>query len=459
MLHRQDIAPDTILAVMKIHATWLVTAFLLFIFSFPFNGGSQYNLPLFTLLLLFFVFAVPLLTRKTPDPILAGLRRHYPMLLWLLGAFALSSLVSLTLVLVDENITRFQKFAAIWRHIMYLLFTLYAFTLARLCTLYRVSHARIFLYLCHGVLVLTILLLLTYHFAGIPDEYVWFHHTPFGHHIRDTSNIAEIAAVAATVFLLYLVELRSRSAVITTLLLVSSWTFVAWSGGRAGITAIIITAIGIVALARIYSHVPWRNILLAGLLVLLSFTLSAALSTFSWNGLQRTTATIEKTTEQIESVESQEALTEVGNRFSSGRVHIWITSIESLKESPWFGLGPNGYLLVPDQLKADNPHNLVIQFYVEWGIIGGSLLLILLCYLLHYVVMRTPETFRTRDISGIACIAAITTLTLNGLLTGTYFMLQPLFLLVTAFAGFPLLKHKEFPQTTDALFSGQKKGA
>jgi O-antigen ligase len=67
------------------------------------------------------------------------------------------------------------------------------------------------------------------------------------------------------------------------------------------------------------------------------------------------------------------------NSFSSGRVELWIISLREILAQPFFGLGPEGYLLSGccDRTVAQ-PHNFVLQILMEFGAIGFLLLLALL---------------------------------------------------------------------------------
>ena len=80
--------------------------------------------------------------------------------------------------------------------------------------------------------------------------------------------------------------------------------------------------------------------------------------------------------------------------YTLGRTNLWKYGYIIFLESPYFGKGPGGFtmtahndffaqksygdLLIKDNLVHNHPHNFIIQFLVEWGIIGTLLIFILL---------------------------------------------------------------------------------
>ncbi|NRB42703.1 MAG: O-antigen ligase family protein, partial [Pseudomonadales bacterium] len=126
------------------------------------------------------------------------------------------------------------------------------------------------------------------------------------------------------------------------------------------------------------------------------------------------------------------------NRFSTGRTNIWKAALSAADESPWLGLGPNGYLFIDDRPYGIQPHNLIVQFYVEWGVVGGGMFILLLLFsvyfggriLLYKSMGEIPVVYH-------AAALIILVLSLLGLLDGTYFHSQPVFYLTIAFAIFP----------------------
>jgi O-antigen ligase len=63
-------------------------------------------------------------------------------------------------------------------------------------------------------------------------------------------------------------------------------------------------------------------------------------------------------------------------RYSSGRVEIWTQTAAALLERPWFGHGQGQFRYqVPAALGVYNhPHNSVLQFAYDWGLLGAGAL-------------------------------------------------------------------------------------
>ena len=102
--------------------------------------------------------------------------------------------------------------------------------------------------------------------------------------------------------------------------------------------------------------------------------LSQQVSLFEWNGFHRHLTPIEKpiTTTELSNI----------NQISTGRSEMWALSLQAMSASPWFGLGPYGYFFIENRSYGDQPHNFLIQFLVEWGVIGTLLLLFALILVL-----------------------------------------------------------------------------
>ena len=68
------------------------------------------------------------------------------------------------------------------------------------------------------------------------------------------------------------------------------------------------------------------------------------------------------------------------DQYSSGRLTLWQDALALIASRPWFGLGPDGYLLEtsPRWAGTVQPHSFLIQAVVSWGFVGGALAVALL---------------------------------------------------------------------------------
>ena len=72
------------------------------------------------------------------------------------------------------------------------------------------------------------------------------------------------------------------------------------------------------------------------------------------------------------------------------RIEVWVASLNLLKENVFFGQGPNILILLQanglleignwskNNMMVSHPHNFLIQFLIEWGLIGTLLILFLM---------------------------------------------------------------------------------
>ena len=100
-----------------------------------------------------------------------------------------------------------------------------------------------------------------------------------------------------------------------------------------------------------------------------------------------------------------------------------------------FGLGPQGYLLMPNHIFGVHPHNIIVQFVVEWGVSGTVLFLFLLIKGFWVGLKRNVlETGKSINKYKLVAGAVITTLSIHALFDGTYYHPQPSIYLAIAFA-------------------------
>ncbi len=261
----------------------------------------------------------------------------------------------------------------------------------------------------------------------------WFHDPPFNAHIRHTGY--QVAAGIGALAVFFASEGRvplGRAAL--WLALVVLCTFVIWMGGRGAVFSVL-AAMGLLTLALWILGAKIRGLWLAfASSVALGLLLSEWLTVFDWNGVVDYLAT--RTSQALESQDL--------NEFGSGRIEIWRTSWESVREHLLFGLGPNGYWYMPNRIYGVQPHSFLVQFLVEWGVIGAVLFVGLLIYgfsfgFLEHVVRARGEL----DVVALSAGTIIVALTVHGLVDGTYYHPQPSLYLALGFAVWTLPRRSE----------------
>lgn len=118
---------------------------------------------------------------------------------------------------------------------------------------------------------------------------------------------------------------------------------------------------------------------------------------------------------------------------SSGRMSLWLKTLETLQEprSALFGAGGNGFVrlhLMFDQIF--HPHNIVLQILSDWGV-GG--LLLLLWLVRQGMPMQSALKSAKTGTTGLG-VALMVFLLVTGLLDGGLYHLQYLFFAAIAFA-------------------------
>ena len=68
------------------------------------------------------------------------------------------------------------------------------------------------------------------------------------------------------------------------------------------------------------------------------------------------------------------AVTELWRTDSSGRMDLWKLALEAIRQYPLLGMGPMHYASLPNPM-ASHPHNLMLQFASEWGVLAAALLM------------------------------------------------------------------------------------
>ena len=123
------------------------------------------------------------------------------------------------------------------------------------------------------------------------------------------------------------------------------------------------------------------------------------------------------------------------------RIEQWKYGFEIFKENLFFGLGSNGFAIsalnekhqtgYPIFAFYSHPHNLIIQFLVEWGSVGTFLLLSLLGGLFYSSIKSlVVEKKKIILIPGLSIIA----LSIHGLVDGSYYHPITSFYLVLSFS-------------------------
>lgn len=100
----------------------------------------------------------------------------------------------------------------------------------------------------------------------------------------------------------------------------------------------------------------------------------------------------------------------------SSREVLWRLSWEAIASSPWLGIGPMQFAALDSHIGA-HPHNWVLQFGAEWGLVGLAVLL--------FGVLRFSRSVRRasdRDMGFVAVTSAVAVTLALGLVDGNLVM-------------------------------------
>ena len=111
------------------------------------------------------------------------------------------------------------------------------------------------------------------------------------------------------------------------------------------------------------------------------------------------------------------------------RIEVWVASLNLLKENVFFGQGPNILILLQanglleignwskNNMMVSHPHNFLIQFLIEWGLIGTLLILFLMTKnMLKGIIILIKKQNKYLIIP----VLNVAGLTAHGMVDGTY---------------------------------------
>ncbi|WP_272993498.1 MULTISPECIES: O-antigen ligase family protein [Spongiibacter] len=341
-------------------------------------------------------------------PLLQDIRQR-PFVVALVLLWAVSITVSLwqsPLQLRHLTIAQF-RYAETLAHVAFFA-VLYSFFRA-----YSLPYRLLFTTVLVGYALIVVHAFMTWHFSpdpGIHSHRMWFSHFPFAGHARHAGYNMMVACIAGvTLWMTSTEKMPSLAANALGLFLVGACLI--WLGGRGSMLSVVLAVLVIGYVTRKQLRLSaWRVWLLMGIvtLALLAAELAAQ---FRFNGLYNSF---------VRSLAADDL-----NRLSSSRLAIWADALSKLEGHWLMGFGSQAYLFLPDKLarKTSMPHNMIVQFLVEWGIVGT---LLFLTILVRYLRAGFSELLRVYEgmVSKwylLGSAAVVLALMLHGLTDGTFY--------------------------------------
>ena len=202
-----------------------------------------------------------------------------------------------------------------------------------------------------------------------------------------------------------------------------SLAFIVWTGSRGGLFALIGLAAAAVLFLPGWRRVValWRNLIV--------ISLPAAALALIWIppnenwGLASILARMQRVQEGTKA-------------FTSSRTELWLDAIQLIGQNPWTGYGQAQFrFLAPSALQYyAQPHNFILQFAVDWGLIGLCLASIPMITGFWHGRKASLGGDPTRS---VALIGAVT-LVAYGMIDGTLYHIYPLgvFVMLLTIAAF-----------------------
>ncbi|MCL1048191.1 O-antigen ligase family protein [Shewanella abyssi] len=302
------------------------------------------------------------------------------------------------------------------------------FTYVLLCFFINTSNriANTFSVVPITVIIIIICILLVYVSFDSPQINFTITTIPFATNIRHLGYIATIGSIVASIKLLLLSN-RTKYKLnlhmgLWSLLLALNIAFLFWLGGRASIVSYFFSLLTLTVILKFKHQLSLKTLLYLFFLICLGIALSTVFSIYPWNGILRV----------------QESLQNVSdiNDLSSNRLQMWQNSITYGLEKMWLGHGPDAYRFMPTKTAGVQPHNIFLQVFLEAGVLGLMVfLVILLSTLFRAISLIWISTDMNQDESIYMAFAILVSLTIYGTLSGAYYHAQPLYFLMISFAA------------------------
>ncbi len=171
--------------------------------------------------------------------------------------------------------------------------------------------------------------------------------------------------------------------------LTGSWTLLFWTGSRGAVVAV---AGSLVALWVLRVAPGWGRALVG---VGLTSAIGAWLSTFL-RAEQHSLGLGHVVGTTLEHATAAADLSTKLDRMSGARLSMWSLALSELGEAPWLGLGPDGFSFVEAAGIHLQPHSLVLQALLDWGVVAAA------CFAVVGGFIAVEALRRTRTPSGAA---------------------------------------------------------
>ncbi len=240
-------------------------------------------------------------------------------------------------------------------------------------------------YIAAGSVAYVLLLALFCLQISSPESFRWTERLPSATNVRQIGNVVALIAIVPVGILLMARDAKTRIA--ASLIQICLLAFVMWSGSRGGLLGYGVALVSMALFCRALFKIKIVTTLVATWIVSLVVALAIPAPADGF-GMSRV-----KT-----SMSAEDA--------TSGRIEIWKSTIKAINEAPVIGHGSATYrfnMMKTNGYPYNHPHNFVLQFSYDWGILGGGLALFLLASLAVRTISLLPKMEPQKALAIGAC--------------------------------------------------------
>ena len=231
-----------------------------------------------------------------------------------------------------------------------------------------------------------------------PASFPWVQRIPSATNIRQIGNVLGLMALVPATLLLF--ERSMPKARFAALLLMALLSFIMWSGSRGALLGVCV--------ATLFAGWHCRTVIATDRAMLLAFAFGVALTVSLFLPVPDPNFGLIRMAEAVASSEP-----------SAGRWQVWQSTVEAIKTNLLFGHGAGTYRGNMEALTGqpfNHPHNFILQFTYDWGIVGGGLAMGLLAWLGFSVISSEKGTVEERFISTGGLAGIVTMAMIDGAL-------------------------------------------
>lgn len=245
----------------------------------------------------------------------------------------------------------------------------------------------------------------------------WFNNPPFYAHIRHSGFHNNIALVCSIFLVFHYFKRNILVFFCNVVILIILMSFLIWTGGRGAILSVLIA----LSISFMLSPLFRKQAIIIICCILLSTYVSELFRVYEWNGVFRVYDSFSE--EKIEAI-------------SSGRASLWIEALNTLNaKSIWFGHGAESFYLLGVRDYHIQPHNFIIQFLMEWGIIGTVLFFLFVYNVFKpFFKVKYITLIVKKNVNVLPPIMIIVSTVSLAFTDGSLFYSQPIFYLSLAIA-------------------------